>query len=809
MIGPHGSGRRAQGTGRRLWGLSRLVASALATLTIFSFVGAPTATPAAATPGNAAQGVPTRGPAAACAWRGDNRSLFSILNPDFEELEAQVARKDGAGALKTTSEILDVIEWCRREADDGGHDAIRYLITYGGPLWPLLEGEQAVAFERRELALAEAILSPNHPSVADLLAELARTLSHPEFPFGPEEMGEAEQLLRRALEIRRLAYGEGHPIVAATLLDLYPLLLILGRAAEGQVVLRRALNALENSTTNSPGLVETLLADFVGLGDTAAAFRTAQLLRPSAAAMALVQTTARGAIRASAAAEDAKQLEQHRRELDRVKRELLATYERPSGAQRPRDIADLQQQEKTIQATIGRLEARLHAAAPSYAELAAPKSLDLKEVAGLLGSKEALVVFVPMQWHSVRLIVTRDRAVATELFANAARLEMLVRAILKGIAAEDEPARFEVAAAHALYEALLSDAAPMLAGMEHILFVPHGSLTALPMQILITRAPDPRATLRDQAWFVRDHAVSVLPSVSSLWATRTVGSDRNGTAHLPFIGFGDPVLADWTEDPSACAQRLALSRRPRSPNPAGLRLRAASQAQASVADSEWIRSQPSLPESRCELQALSAAEGNGSALYLGPQATEGRVKQMSARGELEQYRVVAFATHGLLPQDEDRVEEAGLILTPPSQPSSADDGLLTASEVAGLKLNADWVILSACNTAAGDAPGSEALSGLARAFFFAGARNVLVSHWAVDSDAAVRLTTRLMSLFETNPVMSKAEAVREAELAFLEPGEPPELAHPRFWAPFSLVGDGGVTAGELLNRIEPYLSAPK
>jgi CHAT domain-containing protein len=108
---------------------------------------------------------------------------------------------------------------------------------------------------------------------------------------------------------------------------------------------------------------------------------------------------------------------------------------------------------------------------------------------------------------------------------------------------------------------------------------------------------------------------------------------------------------------------------------------------------------------------------------------------------LADYRAVYFATHGLLAGDVKGLGEPSLALTIPNEPSELDDGLLTASEVAQLKLNADWVVLSACNTAAGDKPGAEALSGLARAFFYAGARALLVSHWAVDSDAATRLTT--------------------------------------------------------------------
>jgi len=116
-----------------------------------------------------------------------------------------------------------------------------------------------------------------------------------------------------------------------------------------------------------------------------------------------------------------------------------------------------------------------------------------------------------------------------------------------------------------------------------------------------------------------------------------------------------------------------------------------------------------------------------------------------------------------------------------------DDGLLTASEVAALKLNADWVVLSACNTAAGEG-NAEALSGLARAFFYAGVRALLVSHWPVNSGAAVKLTTRSFKELEQHPDIGRAEALRRAMLATIPEGGP--QAHPSYWAPFVVVGEG-------------------
>jgi CHAT domain-containing protein len=126
-----------------------------------------------------------------------------------------------------------------------------------------------------------------------------------------------------------------------------------------------------------------------------------------------------------------------------------------------------------------------------------------------------------------------------------------------------------------------------------------------------------------------------------------------------------------------------------------------------------------------------------------------------------------------------------LVLSIPATPSEEDNGLLTASEVAMLKLNADFVVLSACNTA-GDEPGAEALSGLARAFFYAGARSLVVSHWEVDDEATVTLMGGLFKALKANPDLSHAEALRVSMLQMI--GKP-EWAQPRFWAPFVIVGE--------------------
>jgi CHAT domain-containing protein len=191
---------------------------------------------------------------------------------------------------------------------------------------------------------------------------------------------------------------------------------------------------------------------------------------------------------------------------------------------------------------------------------------------------------------------------------------------------------------------------------------------------------------------------------------------------------------------------------------------------------------------------------------LGAGATETALRTLSGEGRLANYRVLHFATHGALAGEVKGSEEPGLILTPPAKDaakdSENDDGFLTASEIATLKLDADWVVLSACNTAGSSGGSAEALSGMARAFFYAGARALLVSHWAVDSQAAVKLTTRAFAAIKARRSTGRAEALRIAMRDLLERGRPGEW-HPSQWAPFVVVGEGAGGASSAAREKEP------
>jgi CHAT domain-containing protein len=187
-----------------------------------------------------------------------------------------------------------------------------------------------------------------------------------------------------------------------------------------------------------------------------------------------------------------------------------------------------------------------------------------------------------------------------------------------------------------------------------------------------------------------------------------------------------------------------------------------------------------------ELTALAKAAGGDVAkdLWLRQRATETAIKQAN----LSSKRIVAFSTHGLM-AGEIGQGEPGLVLTLPKKQTALDDGYLAASEVAELKLASEWVILSACNTAAGDKPGAEGLSGLSRAFFMAGAKSMLVSHWSVWDDASAAITTGTLARLKEKKAPNRAVALQQSMLALMADERAPRFAHPAAWAPFVLVGE--------------------
>ena len=335
---------------------------------------------------------------------------------------------------------------------------------------------------------------------------------------------------------------------------------------------------------------------------------------------------------------------------------------------------------------------------------------------------------------------------------------------------------------------------------KHLLIVPSGTLTSLPFSVLVAEQPKSAniaklIDYRDVAWLGARQPITVLPSVSSLKVLRDYAKASRATK--PFAGFGNPLLdgrgandgrrVELARARQHCAQ-VPLSRTAEMTG-RGMTMPQQRGGLVKLAD---IRAQVPLPETAEELCAVARSLGvPESEIWLGARASERELKQLSESGKLAAYRIVHFATHGALSGELKAGAEPGLILTPPNEATREDDGYLTASEIAGLKLDADWVILSACNTAAAGSESAEALSGLSRAFFYAGTRALLVSHWAVDFDATVALITRTLSTMAANTGIGRSEVLRRSMVALIEQGEPLQ-GHPAYWAPFVVVGEGAV-----------------
>jgi CHAT domain-containing protein/tetratricopeptide (TPR) repeat protein len=371
-----------------------------------------------------------------------------------------------------------------------------------------------------------------------------------------------------------------------------------------------------------------------------------------------------------------------------------------------------------------------------------------------------------------------------------------------------KPLPFDLVRARELYLALFGQIEDLIKDKQ-LLIVPSGPLTQLPYQVLVTKQPKTAmpafaAGYRDVAWLARKHAITVLPTVSSLKALRELAKESHATE--AYIGFGNPLLdgdsKDLEPDGKLKKDRQDIksaeqARAARCPPIASQRVASAqsekkgrARRSGGLADRPDFRKWVPLPDTADELckVAKDLHVDLATHVYLGERATESVIKQLSDSGDLAKYKVVHFATHGTVSDDMLGTKEPGLILTPPKEASEANDGYLSASEVGALKLDADWVILSACNTAAGGAPNAEALSGLARAFIYAGARSLLVSHWSVNSEATVKLITKAVA--EVAPKIGRAEALRRSMLSMIDSGKEYE-AHPAFWAPFVLVGEGG------------------
>ena len=706
----------------------------------------------------------------------------------------------------------------------------------------LAEAEPLV---RRAASIFEKSLGPEHPDVAVSYLNLAVLLQDMKRP------ADAEPLMRRTLAIHEKSLGPTHPELAIGLNKLALLRAELGDWGEAARLHRRAAPIMisaggKATLTRNPANFRAASRALYRTDSASAVVRDegfdlAQRAVQTGAADALGQMAVRFAKGSGPLAGLVRQRQDLLVARKGEDKRLLTTFGNADNF----TAVSIRAAIAGIDVKLAAIDQRLAAEFPEYAQLSNPEPLTVAAVQSLLKEDEAIVMFldVPrlgkLPEESLAWAITKGEARWISIPLGSTALADRVAELRCGLDREgqwassgqrweakaercrtlrpdglvdSDPLPFDLEVAHELYAVLLGSFADLTKD-KRLLIVPSGPLTSLPFHVLVTKAP-PLPTGKERgapdyrnnaAWLVLEQAITVLPSVGSLQALRKLPAGR---AREPYIAFGNPLLDGG--EPDGQPAKLARAKQRCPPEPVDTERRSVATRSApdlgtvtlGGIDVAMLRAQAPLPETADELcavaKSLGALSREAETVWLGARATESNLKALSRAGTLARYRVLHFATHGVLAGESEAIlkakAEPALILNPPNGVATPaelaeDDGLLTASEVAQLELDADWVVLSACNTAAGEKGDAEALSGLARAFFYAKARALLVSHWYVNSEAAVKLTTGTFVELSAHPEIGRAEALRRSMARLITKGRAGQ-AQPEYWAPFVLVGEG-------------------
>jgi CHAT domain-containing protein len=434
-----------------------------------------------------------------------------------------------------------------------------------------------------------------------------------------------------------------------------------------------------------------------------ASFGVLQQSASSAAGEAISKLAARFAAGTNELAQLVRKDQDLTAEADRLDKSIVAAVSKPP-AQRNTSAENQFRHINEIKSERDELRHIFIQQYPDYVALSKPQPLTIEQTQALLADDEALVT-IDLNKKSYVWAITKDRAEWRQLSVSSDEVYKTVATLRRALSFSRAEA-FDTDLAYRLYRQLLEPVEDILSDKTRLSFVLSGALTSLPPQVLITSDPKGK-DLAAVDWLVRKYSIAVLPSVASL---KTLRERRSAVAAVkPLIGFGDPIF-------DATAQRTTK------PKLVTLDWSLPGFYRGVGTDTKALgRALPALPETADELSEVAKTLGaKPEDIKLGNAATVSNVKHLS----LTDYRVVYFATHALVAGEADEFTkvraEPALVLSIPEKPSEEDDGLLRASDVAMLKMNAEFVVLSACNTAAGDAPGAEALSGLARAFFLRG-----------------------------------------------------------------------------------------
>jgi len=476
-----------------------------------------------------------------------------------------------------------------------------------------------------------------------------------------------------------------------------------------------------------------------------------------------------------------------------------------------RDIAQVERERDAAEAGLWRDY-------PRYMELEEPRPVAVNDLQrNMLRPNETLLAYFRLQHQLLIFLVSRDAFQLVRVPVEREELDRLVAQVRQPMEAGGRPdalSKLDPALLNRLYALLLQPVQDKLPANGRVLVVGDGPLYTLPFEMLVTRwgeidqqtfAAANRADLAQYGTL--DYAgahwrFSYLPSLASLAIQRAVANKPQSKPAFSqnLVAFADPIFESAEHAPAAATRALLEE------------LGATRGGRVSI---------PRLPETADEVTAVANILGGEHHVYLRDAAQESRVK----KSDLAQSRYLHFATHGLLGGEFARLkgyageaddapaggtrnisvvdDEESAPAKPPikGQPAlvltlvgdlAGEDGLLTMTEVMGLKMNADLVVLSACNTAGErvEARNGEGFAGLTRAFMHAGARGLLVSHWSVESLATRDLITDFFQRQKAGAATPDALAAAQADIRNSRDARLQlSRAHPFFWAPFVHVGD--------------------
>ena len=437
------------------------------------------------------------------------------------------------------------------------------------------------------------------------------------------------------------------------------------------------------------------------------------------------------------------------------------------------DTTDIDKKIAAAQTALADTDAALQAASPNYGQLV-QQVVTAPMVQAALRPDEAFVAMTLSDTGGWTFLVRPHTLAIARITGGQTRMAELVKKIRASIESdEDQPPPFDVADAQALYAATLGGVANEMGGVTTLTVAPAGPLLSLPFEVLLT-GPASNDNLAAAPWLLRKYTIAHVPSPSNFVSLRKIASGSRGTH--PWFGFGE-------------FQPISLAQAQRS-----------FQGQGCEESAQLLSTLPLCLSRGVNWKRHGCCwAGRRATSWWGPTFTAEAVM----KAHLKDYRILQFSTHALLPAELKCQTEPAIVTSAPAGATDAGGALLTASEVAGMDLDADLVILSACNSGGpGGTTAGESLSGLARSFFYAGARSLMVTHWAVNDQTAAFLVADSLRRLRENPAQGVAAALRAAQLGMLDAaghGMVAAVAHPFYWAPFALIGDSGerapVTAG--------------